>query len=82
MYFAKWEFQDLKRQWLSSIVETKDTKLLMFFFQFVNFQKWLKLVHKVKKKPFTVDSKLPPDLQIKVKVSDDDTKLILECRQE
>ncbi|XP_052800693.1 protein hobbit-like [Mya arenaria] len=37
------------------------------FEEFVNFQKWLKLVHKVKKRPFTVDSKLPPDLQIKVK---------------
>jgi len=40
------------------------------FLQFVNFQKWLKVVHKVKKKAFTVDSKLPPDLQIKVKVSE------------
>ncbi|KAL4223450.1 hypothetical protein ACF0H5_016921 [Mactra antiquata] len=37
------------------------------FEEFVNFQKWLKMVHRVKKKPFTVDSKLPPDLQIKVK---------------
>ncbi|XP_052234314.1 protein KIAA0100-like isoform X2 [Dreissena polymorpha] len=37
------------------------------FEEFINFQKWLKQVHHLKKKPFTVDSKLPPDLLIKVK---------------
>jgi len=46
------------------------TLVPFLFLQFVNFQKWLKVVHKVKKKAFTVDSKLPPDLQIKVKVSE------------
>ncbi|XP_005096164.1 protein KIAA0100 isoform X2 [Aplysia californica] len=34
----------------------------------MNAVKWLKLVHKVKKKAFTVDSPLPPDLNIKVKM--------------
>ncbi|XP_069135589.1 protein hobbit-like isoform X1 [Argopecten irradians] len=37
------------------------------FEEFVNLWKWWKLAHKVKKKPFTEDSLLPPDLQIKVK---------------
>ncbi|OWF48647.1 protein KIAA0100-like isoform X2 [Mizuhopecten yessoensis] len=37
------------------------------FEEFVNLWKWWKLVHKVKKKPFTEESLLPPDLQIKVK---------------
>ncbi|XP_041349626.1 protein KIAA0100-like [Gigantopelta aegis] len=37
------------------------------FEELVNFIKWLKLVHHIKKKEFTVDSKLPPDLKIKTK---------------
>ncbi|XP_049792062.1 protein KIAA0100 [Schistocerca nitens] len=34
--------------------------------EFISHFKWLKLVHKKQKKPFTVDSPLPPDLIIKV----------------
>ena len=44
---------------------------IMFFFcyfQFVNLFKWWKLVHNYKRKLFTLESKLPPDLQIKAKV--------------
>ena len=36
--------------------------------QVLNTVKWLKLVHKIKKKSFTVDSPLPPDIKIKTKV--------------
>ncbi|OPL21232.1 hypothetical protein AM593_04358, partial [Mytilus galloprovincialis] len=38
------------------------------FEEFVNLFKWWKLVHNYKSKPFTLESKLPPDLQIKAKV--------------
>ena len=38
------------------------------FEETVNLNKWRKLVHKVVKAPFTVDSPLPPDLVIKVQV--------------
>ncbi|XP_048751983.2 protein hobbit-like isoform X2 [Ostrea edulis] len=38
------------------------------FEEFVNLFKWWKLVHKIQRKPFTVDSKLPPDLVIKAKL--------------
>ncbi|XP_055863164.1 protein hobbit-like isoform X2 [Biomphalaria glabrata] len=34
----------------------------------INTVKWLKLVHRMKRKPFTVDSPLPPDLTFKVKM--------------
>lgn len=39
-----------------------------FFSQFINLFKWWKLVHKVQRKQFTLESKLPPDLKIKAKV--------------
>ncbi|XP_060562860.1 LOW QUALITY PROTEIN: protein hobbit-like [Ruditapes philippinarum] len=52
---------------LLSIVFPFNFDFAACFEEFVNFQKWLKLVHKVKKKAFTVDSKLPPDLDIRVK---------------
>ncbi|KAL3856242.1 hypothetical protein ACJMK2_011019 [Sinanodonta woodiana] len=53
---------------LVSIVFPYDYNFASCFEEFVNFTKWLKLVHSVQRKPFTVDSKLPPDLQIKAKV--------------
>ncbi|KAF4523917.1 hypothetical protein B566_EDAN012268 [Ephemera danica] len=34
--------------------------------EFVSLYKWLKMVHKRKRQPFTADSPLPPDLLIKV----------------
>jgi hypothetical protein len=37
--------------------------------EFVSVVKWLKLVHKKQRQPFTSDSPLPPDLVIKVKNS-------------
>ncbi|KAG8178260.1 hypothetical protein JTE90_018807, partial [Oedothorax gibbosus] len=36
--------------------------------EFINIIKWLKLLHKTKKTPFTLNSKLPPDLHIVCKV--------------
>ncbi|BFZ05396.1 hypothetical protein BsWGS_08435 [Bradybaena similaris] len=36
--------------------------------ELMNMVKWLKLVHKMKKKPFTVDSPLPPDISIKFRM--------------
>ncbi|XP_035224476.1 protein KIAA0100-like isoform X2 [Stegodyphus dumicola] len=36
--------------------------------EYVNVIKWLKILHKKKKTPFTLESKLPPDLQIICKV--------------
>ncbi|XP_052074223.1 protein KIAA0100-like isoform X2 [Mytilus californianus] len=38
------------------------------FEEFVNLFKWWKLVHNYKRKDFTLESKLPPDLQIKAKL--------------
>lgn len=37
------------------------------FSEFVNIIKWLKVVHEMKKKPFTADSPLPSDLRIEFK---------------
>lgn len=36
--------------------------------EFVSLFKWLKIIHGIKKKPFTADSPLPSDLLIKVSV--------------
>ncbi|GFS83721.1 protein KIAA0100 [Nephila pilipes] len=36
--------------------------------EFINLIKWLKILHKKKKVPFTLESKLPPDLHIVCKV--------------
>ncbi|CAL1281511.1 unnamed protein product [Larinioides sclopetarius] len=36
--------------------------------EFINIIKWLKILHKKKKVPFTLESKLPPDLHIVCKV--------------
>ncbi|CAG5125824.1 unnamed protein product, partial [Candidula unifasciata] len=36
--------------------------------ELMNVVKWVKLVHKVKKKPFTVDSPLPPDVTIRLRM--------------
>lgn len=38
------------------------------FEEFINLFKWWKLVHKVQRKQFTLESKLPPDLKIKAKL--------------
>ncbi|XP_078336664.1 protein hobbit-like [Crassostrea virginica] len=38
------------------------------FEEFINLFKWWKLVHRIQRKQFTVDSKLPPDLKIKAKL--------------
>ncbi|CAH1800950.1 unnamed protein product [Owenia fusiformis] len=37
------------------------------FEQIINTWKWIKIVHKIRRKPFTVESLLPPDLIIKTK---------------
>ncbi|CAI9740932.1 Hypothetical predicted protein [Octopus vulgaris] len=36
------------------------------FEEVINITKWLKLVHKIKRKEFTSSSKLPPDIKIKI----------------
>lgn len=45
---------------------------------FVSLFKWLKLVHGIKKKPFTVDSPLPSDLHIKVSMEGISTLLSIK----
>ncbi|ESO97897.1 hypothetical protein LOTGIDRAFT_228425 [Lottia gigantea] len=51
-----------------SIIFPYDYDFAACFEEVVNTFKWLKLVHKIQRKPFTVDSKLPPDLRILVKL--------------
>ncbi|CAD6190928.1 unnamed protein product [Caenorhabditis auriculariae] len=57
------------------------------FDEFVNIFKWIKLVHEVKKKPFTAESPLPSDIRIEFKevileLEDDDFETRLQQSHE